>query len=43
MKEIWTYMIVGFPDSARPFRELCKAQNMSAYMAAVEVIFGSRY
>lgn len=43
MKEIWTYMIAGFPDSARPFRELCKAQNMSAYMAAVEVIFGSRY
>lgn len=42
MKEIWTYMIAEFPDSAKSFKELCKSHSMTQYNAAVTVIFGSR-
>ena len=42
MKEIWTYMIAGFPGCGHAFKELCKSRNMVQYSAAVTVIFGSR-
>jgi tRNA-dihydrouridine synthase len=42
MKELWHYMIYLFPDHKKLEKKIKKAQNLSAYRAAVDCLFAER-
>lgn len=41
LKELWFYMLYKFPDSKKEAKRLLKAQKLSDYRLAVEVLFAS--
>lgn len=43
LKELWFYMLYKFPDSKKEAKRLLKAQKLSDYRLAVEVLFASGY
>lgn len=42
MKEIWSYMISLFPDSAKQAKAIRKATDIASYRAAVDMLFRER-
>ena len=41
MKELWFYLACSFENSEKPMKGIKKAQSLSDYRAAVEILFGS--
>jgi tRNA-dihydrouridine synthase len=39
MKELWSYMILAFPDSAKHLKRIKKSQSLHAYEEAVACLF----
>ena len=39
MKELWSYLICRFPDSARLYKALNKSRDLAAYRDAVSALF----
>jgi hypothetical protein len=39
MKELWSYMILMFPDNAKHLKRIKKSQSLHAYEEAVACLF----